>query len=135
MKYLTALLAAGVSLLVLDIIWLTVMAPAYKRLFGDLMLDSFRMGPAAAFYILYLLGLVILIVIPAVDTNESLTSVGFRGAVLGLVAYGTYALTNHATLKGYGAQLMWMDLLWGPVLTAISALVGVAAVRYFATAN
>lgn len=132
MKFLIALAGTGVSLLVLDLGWLTAMGPTYKRLFGDLLLDHFRMGPAVAFYALYVAGVAILVVLPAVETGGSLVSTGWRGALLGATAYGTYSLTNHATLKGYGAQLMVMDLLWGPVLTAISAIVGVAAVRAIA---
>ena len=135
MKFMTTLVATGVTLLTLDIIWLTVMAPTYRRLFGDLLLDQFRVAPAGAFYVLYLFGVMILIALPALETGQSLASVAYRGAVLGLVAYGTYSLTNHATLKGYGLQLAVMDFFWGPVLTAASALAGVAAARYLTATN
>lgn len=86
-----------------------------------------------AFYILYLVGLIVLVVLPALDVAATYSSVAARGAMLGLVAYGTYTLTNYATLKVYGPQLAAMDLAWGPVLTALSAVAGTAAARQFAS--
>lgn len=131
MKFLIALFAAGLTLMLLDAIWLSTMASTYRRLFGDMLLDNFRLPPAVAFYVLYTVGLVVLVVLPAVDGHQGLGFVGFRGAILGLVAYGTYSLTNHATLKGYGSQLAAMDIAWGPVLTAAASLVAVVATRFF----
>ena len=130
MKFFIALLAAGATMILLDGLWLTTMASTYRRLFGDLLADPFRLPPAVAFYFLYTVGLVVLVVMPAIESDLSLVSVAYKGAVLGLVAYGTYCLTNYATLKGYGPQLAAMDMIWGPILTAAASLAAVAAARY-----
>ena len=47
-----------------------------------------------------------------------------RGAALGLVAYGTYELTNWAVLRDWPALLVPIDIGWGVVLTAMAAFVG-----------
>jgi uncharacterized membrane protein len=51
----------------------------------------------------------------------------FRGFLLGLLAYGTYDLTNLATLKNFPTDLAAIDALWGGVLFGVNALV----VKYF----
>ncbi len=132
MKFVIAFAAAAATLLILDAIWLTMMASTYRRLLGGQLLESFRMAPAVAFYLLYLVGLIVLVVAPSLEAGAGYGSVAARGAMLGLVAYGTYALTNYATLKVYGPQLAVMDLLWGPLLTATAAVAATAAARYFA---
>lgn len=132
MKLLIAFAAASATLLILDGIWLTFMASTYKRLFGGQLLDAFRLAPAVVFYLLYLIGVMVMVVGPALADGDGYLSVASRGAMLGLVAYGTYALTNHATLKFYGLQLAAMDLAWGPILTATTAVVATAAARKFA---
>lgn len=129
MKFLVATVAAAAVMLVLDAIWLTLMASTYRRHFDGQLLESFRLAPAVAFYFIYILGLMVLVVAPALEGGASSLSVGMRGALLGLVAYGTYALTNYATLKVYSPLLAAMDLCWGPVLTAASAMAAVAAAR------
>ena len=131
MNTLVTFLAAAATLLILDGIWLSLAAPTYRRLHAGQLLE-FCVAPAIAFYFLYLTGLVVLIVSPALQADESYWLVAARAALFGLVAYGTYALTNYATLKVYGAQLAIMDLLWGPVLTALTALAATAAARHYA---
>ncbi len=132
MRTLLAAAVAGLTLLVLDAIWLTIMAPTYRRLFGDILLDNFRLGPAAAFYALYIVGLTLLIIYPALRDDERLILATARGALFGLVAYGTYDLTNYATLKAYGPTLALMDMCWGAVITGASTFAAVLAVRVFA---
>lgn len=128
-KIVVASAVVAVTLLVLDGLWLWLMGPTYRRLLGDAMLETFRLGPAAAFYLLYIVGVTVLIVLPALSANESIAATAGRAALFGLVAYGTYALTNFATLKVYGSELATMDLVWGPILTAIASLAAVTAAR------
>lgn len=129
MKLLVASGVAALSLLVLDGFWLWLMAPTYRRLLGGAMIDTIRLAPAIAFYVLYIVGVVVLLVQPALASGEPYATTAFRAALFGLVAYGTYALTNYATLKVYSGQLAAMDLVWGPVLTAIATVASVAAAR------
>jgi uncharacterized membrane protein len=130
----TALIAyAGsfVALLVLDAIWLGLVARTfYRDQLGDLMLPQPNLVIAAVFYIFFTLAVVVLAVMPALSM-ESIGRALVYGAVLGLAAYGTYDITNLSTLKGWPGLLSAVDMAWGTVVTAASAGGGYAAVRYF----
>jgi len=49
-------------------------------------------------YALFVLGLVIIVLMPSLYTKTA-TEIFLLGALFGLVAYGVYDLTNLATLK------------------------------------
>jgi len=120
-KSLYAYLGTLLAFLVLDGLWLGVlMGPTYKSLLGALMLDQPRLLPAVLFYLLYVLGCVVLVVLPSASWQRAAR----LGALLGLVAYGTYDLSNWATLQGWSAGLALMDMAWGTCLTAICCTVG-----------
>ncbi|OOL36088.1 DUF2177 family protein [Pseudomonas sp. FSL W5-0299] len=109
------------AFLVLDGLWLGVlMAPTYRALLGPLMLDQPLLAPAAVFYLLYVLGCVVFVVLPAKTWRRA----SVLGALLGLVAYGTYDLSNWATLNGWSAQLALTDMAWGTLATCIACTVG-----------
>ena len=117
--------------LALDVIMLKkVMYPLFSSNIGPMMLEDLRMGPAAVFYLFYVVGVVWFVSIPALNVG-SIAQAFFAGAVLGALAYGTYEFTNFATLKGWTAQMVMVDLIWGAVLTGTSAAVGVAVTKYF----
>jgi len=119
-----AYLTAAVCMLILDVIWLSSMTSRfYRPLLGDLLMDGFRLGPAVAFYFLYLAGIVFFAVMPALE-SERWTVAALHGLLLGLVAYGTYDLTNHATLRTWPAIITYVDLCWGAFLTASTATAG-----------
>jgi uncharacterized membrane protein len=84
------------------------------------MADKPVIPAAAVFYLLYIAGLTFLVVLPALAANQ-LGSAIARGAVLGLLAYGTYDLTNLAIIRGWPVNVTLIDLAWGTVLTAITA--------------
>ena len=99
-KAIFAYLGTLFAFLVLDGLWLGVlMGPTYKSLLGPLMLDQPRLLPAALFYLLYVLGCVVFVVLPSASWQRAAR----LGALLGLVAYGTYDLSNWATLQGWYA--------------------------------
>ncbi|MDE1168919.1 MAG: DUF2177 family protein [Pseudomonas sp.] len=117
------------ALLVLDGLWLGVlMAPTYRTLLGSLMLPSPLLGPAAAFYLMYAAALVWFAVWPALRGTSALRAAG-NAALLGLAAYGTYDLTNWATLTGWPPLLVFIDMAWGMLASAIAASVGFAVGR------
>jgi len=104
---------------VVDLVWIGVVARnLYQGQLGPLLLDSPRWAVAVAFYLLYIVGIVVLAALPGY-VNGSLAEAAWRGALLGLVAYATYDLTNLATLKGWSTLVTVADLAWGAVLTAI----------------
>ena len=117
--------------LALDVVMLKkVMYPLFSSNIGPMMLEDLRMGPAAVFYLFYVVGVVWFVSIPALNVG-SIAQAFFTGAVLGALAYGTYESTNFATLKGWTAQMVTVDVIWGAVLTGTSAAVGVAVTKYF----
>jgi len=119
--YVATLLALGA----LDSVWLTTMLPAYQHGLGGLLAATPDLTAAGLFYLLYAAGLVILVVQPG-GRGQRWYLVSARGALFGLVAYGTYDLTNQATLRDWPAWLTVADMTWGTVLTAVAATVAYA---------
>ena len=124
-------IVTAIVFLALDVVMLKkVMYPLFSSNIGPMMLEDLRMGPAAVFYLFYVVGVVWFVSIPALNIG-SIAQAFFAGAVLGALAYGTYEFTNFATLKGWTAQMVMVDVIWGAVLTGTSAAVGVAVTKYF----
>ncbi|MBV4474940.1 DUF2177 family protein [Pseudomonas botevensis] len=123
-KALIAYVATLVTFLILDGLWLGVlMAPTYRELLGSLMLEKPLLVPAAVFYCLYVFGCAVFVVMPAPTWQHAAR----MGALLGLVAYGTYDLTNWATLHGWSFQVSLMDWAWGTLATVVACTVGFLA--------
>jgi uncharacterized membrane protein len=126
---LAAYAAAFLVMLVLDAIWLSTMASRlYKPVLGSWMRPEPDLAAAGLFYALYLLGVVVMAVRPAMQSASSLVAAGW-GAFLGLLCYGTYDLTNQATLVGWPWYLTLIDLAWGCSLTAVAAAAAHRAAR------
>ena len=113
-----------VTFLAIDALWLTVlMGATYKSYLGALMLAQPKLVPAALFYLLYTVGLVVFAVLPALRADDW-RQAAMLGALLGLVAYATYDLSNLATLRNWPMPLTVIDIAWGTVLSCIAASVG-----------
>jgi len=80
---------------------------------------------AIFFYLLFIVGLVIFVISPAIE-KSSWVSALFSGALFGLITYATYDLTNLATLKDWPLFVTVVDLAWGAVLAS-----SVSIVTYF----
>lgn len=112
---------AALSFLALDAVWLSTMVGRfYRPKLGSLLAAEPRLGAAAAFYLLYTAAVVTLVVMPALRAADGRQALAL-GALFGAAAYGTYDLTNMATLKDWPLSLTLVDLAWGTVLTAASA--------------
>ena len=119
-----AYLLALLSLLVLDALWLGVLArDFYQTSLGALLRPDFDPWAAGVFYLVYVAGLFHFAVRPARRTGAALHAVR-DGALLGGLAYATYELTNLATLPGWPLRVVVVDVLWGAALSALVALVG-----------
>ncbi len=130
MIYLKAYIATATVFFLLDYLWLTRLAGSfYRSQIGPLMLDQPRLGVAAIFYVFYIAGIVIFAVLPALRSESLLTAV-LLGALLGLIAYGTYDVTNYATLRDWTIAMVLVDIAWGAALTGVSAGVGYLAIRF-----
>lgn len=113
----------------LDFVWLGFVAIGfYRSEIGSLLLEKPNMLAAGAFYLFYVAGIVGFAVLPAVSAN-SWTWALIAGIALGLLAYGTYDMTNLATLKGWSAKVSMVDLIWGGALSGVAAVAGYFAAR------
>ncbi len=117
------------TFLVIDAVWLGLIARnMYQRELGHLLAPTVRWGAAGVFYLLYVAGVLVLVVLP--NLNAPLSRVVLLGAVFGLVAYATYDLTNLATLLRWPLRVTLLDLAWGTFLTAATAAAGWAYARW-----
>jgi len=132
MRYSVAYVATGIAFLAIDSIWLITMADLlYRPLLGDLLTESFNLAPAVLFYLIYIGGIVIFAIRPALATGRWTTAALF-GALFGFCAYATYDLTNQATIRDWPTLITVADLFWGTFLTATAATAGFAATKRFA---
>ncbi|GAB4072612.1 DUF2177 family protein [Ancylobacter sonchi] len=129
MRIAISYLSTGIVFLLFDTVWLSLMARRlYRPQLGDLMSDKLNLLPAILFYLLYIAGIVVFAVQPALASGRWSTAIAL-GAFLGVVAYGTYDLTNHATLRNWPPLITVADLIWGTALTAVSATAGMMITR------
>jgi uncharacterized membrane protein len=121
---------AVVTFLVIDLTWLGVVARSfYQAQMGHLMRANVNWAAAIVFYLVFVCGIVVLAVWPAVE-RESPTYAVVLGALLGLVTYAAYDLTNLATLEGFPVTVALVDLAWGAVLCAtVSGITYLASTR------
>ncbi len=130
MRSAVAYIVALVTMVVLDGVWLGLIATSlYRDALGPLMADPVDLWAAGAFYLLYPLGLVTFAVRPGAGAGAGAVIV--RGALFGLIAYATYDLTNLATLRGFPASIALIDMLWGTVISAAASAVSRRVARVF----
>jgi uncharacterized membrane protein len=117
----TTYLITLLTLIILDALWLLVVAKAfYKKYIGYILAEQVVYWPVVLFYTLYAYGIVYFAVAPALETKSFVLAVQ-RGAFLGLLAYGAYDFTNQATLAKWPWQVTVVDLLWGITITALAS--------------
>jgi uncharacterized membrane protein len=124
------LLSYGGAFLVLaalDFLWLGVIAKDwYRDGIGHLMAPTPNWAAAAAFYVLYPIGLMVFAIVPSEgDWLRALT----LGALFGLFCYGTYDLSNMAVLRDWPLSLTLMDIVWGAAVSAAGASAGAWVMR------
>jgi uncharacterized membrane protein len=123
--YVTVLLVFGA----IDATWLSTMGPViYKPALGDILAPSLRIGPAIAFYAMYPIGVVVFAVLPALRAQTPMTGAALA-ALFGAIAYGTYDLTNYATLRNWNLQITVLDIVYGALASGVAATAAYYAVR------
>jgi uncharacterized membrane protein len=129
LAYVVAYIVTAIVFLGLDALWLSQVALGmYRREIGALLLEKPNLPVAGLFYLLFVAGIVVLAIAPALNGGNWINAL-ISGAVLGLVAYGTYDITNLSTLKHWSLTVTLADLAWGTALTAVSATAGTLAVK------
>jgi uncharacterized membrane protein len=125
MNIIKSFFAVLVPLLIIDSIWLFSMnKPFYSKHLGFIMNPNPVWIAIILFYVIYAFGLAFLIVAPALSGGIPWTTVLLHSVIFGIVAYGTYDLTNQATLTSWPAIVTIVDLVWGGLLTGIVGTVG-----------
>ena len=129
MSLIVLIVVTGVIFLVADALMLSnVIKPLFEQHLGETLLDGLRPVPASLFYALYMAGVVWFAGWPALRDGVPATAL-LNGAILGLVAYGTYELTSWTVMRDWHPSMVAVDMAWGTVLTAVSAWGGVMAAR------
>lgn len=123
MIYAVSYIIALLVYFAVDVTWLTSFgAQLYKQTLGDILAPDVRLAPAAVFYLLYPIGLIFFAVEPALR-QDSWTTALIHGALFGLFAYGTYELTNFATLRNWTLGITVIDTAYGAIGSgAVAAL-------------
>ena len=104
----------------IDFLWLGFVAKdMYRNGIGHLMLETPNWTAAAAFYLIYIAGLVLFGVWPGLETGEW-SRAALYGALFGFFCYATYDLTNLATLRGWPISIVIADMIYGTVASAVA---------------
>lgn len=108
---------------IIDLIWLGVIAKGfYQKNLNYILSPQVNWPAAIVFYLLYIAGILIFAVVPAV-TKNSWPHAMLYGALFGFFTYMTYELTNLALLKDWPLNIVVVDIMWGVVLcTAVATL-------------
>jgi uncharacterized membrane protein len=123
MTYLASYIAALITFIAADMVWLGIMASRfYKPAMGDIAVAGVNLPPAIVFYIIYPIGLVIFAIAPALKSG-SLTTAAVYGALFGFFTYATYDLSNYATLRNWTLELTLVDMAWGTILGTVTSVV------------
>jgi uncharacterized membrane protein len=117
---------ALVVFLAIDMVWLLVISKdLYAKELGYLMAPTVNLVSALIFYLLFIVGLVVFVIQPAL-TSKSIKDLVTKAVLFGLVTYATYDLTNLATIKNWPLLITVIDLIWG---MTVSTIVSVATFK------
>ena len=117
--------------LMLDMLWLGIIAKnLYQKYLGGFITDRVNWTAAFIFYFIYVIGVSIFAIYPAVSKDSAFNAI-LMGALFGIFTYATYDLTNLATLKGWPLSIVFIDVFWGAILSAIVSFSGFHIVKWF----
>ena len=123
--YFKLYLATLIAFLAIDMVWLGLVARTfYRNYLGFLLAPTTNWIAAVLFYLLFILGILVFVVVPGLQDN-SLKDTLLRGALFGLVTYATYDLTNLATVKNWPIPITVLDMAWGTVLSVLVSWISV----------
>ncbi|WP_420103455.1 DUF2177 family protein [Bosea sp. (in: a-proteobacteria)] len=124
-SYIAFLIAFGIC----DALWLgTMTARLYRPALGDLIVEPIRYVPAAIFYFGFPLGVLHFAVMPALRSGVGSEAL-INGALIGMLAYATYDLTNYATLRPWTLTITMADIVYGTVAVGLCSWISYEVVR------
>ncbi len=111
------------SFCLLDSLWIgVIMNNFYKNEAGALMKSSLGLiDYLAAFGVWGLMSFGLLYFV--IPRSKNIKEVIINSLLIGLVIYGVYDLTNQAIINGWSWNLVIIDIFWGMLLNATSALI------------
>jgi len=114
----------------IDLLWLGMIAKnLYRQYLGSFLSDQVNWTAAIIFYLLFIIGIFVFAILPAVEKQSILKAI-VLGALFGFFTYATYDLTNLATLKNWPLTIVFIDIAWGAMLTALVSAAGYTIVRW-----
>lgn len=132
MQYLISIIVTALAFGAMDAVWLnTMFTRLYKPEIGELIGDL-RWAPALIFYLLYIIGIQIFAIAPALASGKWTTALLY-GALFGFFCYATYDLTNHATMKVWSLKVTVLDIIWGSFATGTASAIAAAVTLTFAS--
>lgn len=118
MLFVRLFVIALIVFLMLDAVWLGFVARTfYRNQLGDLLTSRPNWWAAAVFYLMFVFGMIVFVIEPSVHAG-SIGKAALLGALFGLITYGTYDLTNQATISKWPLLVTVVDMTWGTVLAA-----------------
>ena len=104
LTYIIAWVVAGAVFLGLDTLWFARMVPRfYRPIMGEIMRPTPNLTAAAAFYLIYVSGVIFFAVAPDLE-HASASKAMLNGAILGFFAYATFDLSNHAIMRAWSTK-------------------------------
>lgn len=114
----------------IDMLWLGIIAKnTYQKYLGGFLTDNVNWTAAIIFYFIYVVGISIFVIYPSINKGSVYQAI-LMGALFGFFTYATYDLTNLATLKGWPLPIVFIDIIWGSVLSAIVSISGFYIVKW-----
>lgn len=86
------------------------------------MADKVNYAPAAIFYLAFIIAITIFVIGPAYVGGLGWSHALIYGALFGFITYGTYDLTNFATLKKWPLNVTLADIVWGTSVSTATAI-------------
>jgi uncharacterized membrane protein len=124
LKWLASYVLTSIVFFAIDMVWLGLLAKnLYRKYLFGLLADQVNWSAAIVFYLLFIVGIFVFVILPAVEKNSLFTAV-WLGAFFGIITYATYDLTNLATLKNWPLPIVFIDIAWGAVLTSLVSMAG-----------
>jgi uncharacterized membrane protein len=128
--YLKLYSATLVAFFAIDMVWLGLVArTVYRKYLGFLMAPNPNWLAAIIFYLLFIVGLLVFVVVPGLADNSLKTTL-LRAALFGLITYATYDLTNLATVKDWPLTITIVDLIWGTALSVMVSYISFMAGKW-----
>ena len=129
-KIILSYLLTTVVFFAIDMVWLGLVAKnIYQKYLGALLSETVNWAAAIIFYLIFIVGIFIFVINPAIEKQSVIRAI-VLGTIFGFIAYATYDLTNYATLKGFPLNIVFIDLAWGAVLTALVSTAGYYIVKF-----